>query len=85
MLLLLPTGSTSSHFALPGDHETQEEKEDSGISQCICTGGCSDFFIPTWEFITCALDVVKLVLDTWVDDFSGTLSLTFFFLCYKIL
>lgn len=40
----LQTGSTSWSFTLTGDHETQEEKENSRISQCICTDDCSDCF-----------------------------------------
>lgn len=38
----LQTGSTFWSFTLTGDHETQEEKENSRISQRICTDDCSD-------------------------------------------
>lgn len=35
------------------------------------------------EFITCALDNVKLVLYICVDHFCSTLSQKYFLLCYK--
>lgn len=42
-------------------------------------------FIPAREFITCALDNVKPVLGIYVDHFCSTLSLKYFFFCYKII
>jgi len=71
--------------SLERDRETQEEKENSRISQCICTGDCWDCLFQLGN----SLHVLWITLNIYlifVLIISVVLCLLkYFFLCYKII
>lgn len=81
----LQTGSTSYYFTLTGDHEAQEEKENSRKRQCVCTGDCSDCLFQLGNslhvlWITLNLYFIFVLIISVVICLENTSSF-----CYKII